>query len=683
LTRAAIDIGGTFTDAVAVDEHGAWRIAKVRTTPSKPSKGFMTALASVAAPEAITTLIHGTTVVLNALLTQQFPRTALVTTAGFRDVLEIMRGDRKDLFDIYQTKPSPLVPRRWRLEIDERIAATGEIVVPLDDTKIALLLDEINAIRPDAIAVCLLFSFKNPLHEREVGEAIGRRFPDIPLSLSHEILPVYREFERTSTTVVNALARPLMDNYLREANATLLERGFVGDFLVMQSTGGVIEHGDAARRPVETLFSGPAGGVICAQRVAEWVGIENVINVDMGGTSCDVSAVSAREPDRSDGFEIGGFPVAVPSIDIASVGAGGGSIAWVDDGGGAHVGPQSAGAAPGPACYGQGGTRPTVTDASVVLGRYNPAAALGGELRVDRKLAATSFTDFRTRLGLSLEAAAWAVLRIVTTNMASALREVSVERGRDPRNYVLLASGGAGPGHGVDIADEVGVSFVVIPPYPGAGSAHGMLLADVRKEALKTVYCPLGSINDEELHELLLALGSDAGSELSATQSGDWHATPELHFGVDLRYQGQSYHLTVPVDPSQTTVSKLQSVFHRTHEARYGHSFPSAAVELINLRAAIVRRQSQVELRPPEWPKFPPTARPVFWGPEHGWLTTDVVSRTDAQSHGRLEGPLIVEEHDSTIIVPPGVHLWSLRGGCLALSRDVGRAQKLLANRAA
>jgi N-methylhydantoinase A len=446
--KVAVDVGGTFTDIVTI-ENGQISVGKTPTTPHKISDGFLTAVEL--AGESLThvdELVHGTTVVLNALLTHAVPTTAVVTTMGFRDVLEIMRADREDLFDLHQHKPVPLVARDHRLEVDERIAADVTIITPLESADLDKLVSELKALEVDAVAVCFLFAFVELVHEIAVGEAITAALPNVHVSLSHQVLPLYREYERTATTVVNAAAQPVMTAYLADVLTTLRSQKLGGDFFVMQSNGGLATPAEATNRPVFSLFSGPADGVVSAAEFGHHHGISNLLRLDMGGTSSDVAAVTNGKPDRVIGVEIGGYPIAVPSLDIVSVGAGGGSIAWLDDGGALQVGPQSSDADPGPACYGNGGEDPTVTDAAVVLNRYSADSALGGTLRVKPELAKTAIAKLADKLGMSIDDTAWGIMRLVNANMANAVREVSVERGRDPRDYALFASGGGGPAHG-------------------------------------------------------------------------------------------------------------------------------------------------------------------------------------------------------------------------------------------
>jgi N-methylhydantoinase A len=665
--KVAIDVGGTFTDAIAYGEGIGWRIAKVPTTSDDLSRGFLEAFGAASGEEEIELLLHGTTVVINAVLTGHYPDAALVTTGGFRDVLEIMRADRKDLFDLTQRKPAPMIPRPRRFEAAERIAADGSIVTELTDAEIERIVDEVEASGSESVAVCFLFAFLNPVHEQRLGAAIARRLPDLHVSLSHEVLPVYREFERTSTTVVNAVAQPLMDRYLRKVEARLAESSYQGQFLIMQSNGGLASPREARETPVTTLFSGPAGGVVAAGHAGAAAGFEKVMNLDMGGTSCDVSAVTRGEPDRVMSFEVAGYPVSVSSIDIVTVGAGGGSIVFVDEGGGLRVGPDSAGAQPGPACYGRGGTRPTVTDASVVLGRYGADIALGGSMSIDVDLAREAVQTVADPLGMTLEEAAAGIIRLVNVNMADALRQVSLERGRDPRDYALIGAGGAGGAHVAEVARELGIPNVVMPPFPGAASAQGMLLADVRREQVRTLYEKVDTVDRDELIEAYADLVRSTASRL-ADDLPPSTGEIEVIGGADLRYSGQTYEITLPIDVEAPDLSALRRSFDDAHQARYGHAFPDDQVEIINLRVAALRRIPTADWSAPVWTPRPRRERPVHWGAE-GWVDTPIVSRAEVQETGEsLQGPMIIEQDDSTIVVPSGTTVDAVGGGCLRLA---------------
>lgn len=662
----AIDMGGTFTDAVARRVDGTWVVGKAATTPGEYQKGFLAALATVAPDiDGISSLTHGTTVVLNALLTADRPDAALITTAGFKDVLEIMRADRKELFNLEQAKPTPLVPRSRRLEVTERIGSHGEVVEPLTQESIDAVLDALEGTGCNSVAVCLLFSFRNPDHERQLGAAIRRRFPDIYVSLSHEVLPIYREFERTSTTVVNAVGRPLMDDYLGRLESTLPTELVSKSFQVMDSSGGLVDPVQARDVPVRTLFSGPAGGVVLGIEIGQTLGRGNVISFDMGGTSTDVAAVTAGDPDRSTYLELAGYPVQIPCLDIATVGAGGGSIGWLDDGGALLAGPRSAGALPGPACYGKGGTEPTVTDAAVALGRYNPVAAIGGGLTIDRDKAWAAIHSLAERVGLSDEATAWGIIRLVNSNMANAIRGVSIERSRDPRDYSLVAMGGGGPAHGLEIAQDLGLESVIVPAYPGVASAQGMLLADMRRERLVTLYATLSDTNPEHLRDVIAQLMKQARDDFHMELD---EARLVAIATIDLRYRGQTHELSIGVEATAPDIVDAAVKFHAAHRARYGHHVPDADIELVNARVALVLLSTSKEFGEPTWPSIDSLApRETYWGPEHGWLMTPVYTREFAEVSGILTGPAIIEQTDTTIIIPPGAECSALRPGFLEL----------------
>ena len=665
--KIAVDVGGTFTDIVTI-ENDKIAVAKTPTTPHKISDGFLTAL-ELAGDSLVHVdeLVHGTTVVLNALLTHAVPNTAVVTTGGFRDVLEIMRADRKDLFDLHQSKPVPLVPRDHRLEIDERIASDGTIVKPLKAEDIEDLIANLKTLNVEAVAVCFLFAFVEPIHEIEIGNAIAAALPDIHVSLSHQVLPLYREYERTATTVVNAAAQPVMTAYLEDVFNALRSQQLGGEFFVMQSNGGLATPSEATSRPVFSLFSGPAGGVVSAAEFGSRHDIDNLLSLDMGGTSSAVAAVSNGKPDRVIGIEIDNYPIAVPSLDIVSVGAGGGSIAWIDEGGALQVGPQSAGAVPGPACYGNGGEAPTVTDAAVVLNRYSPDSALGGTLRVIPELAKVAVGKLASKLAMQVDDTAWGIMRLVNANMANAVREVSVERGRDPRDYALFASGGGGPAHGWDVAHELGITKLLVPPFPGAASAHGMLMSELRVESVRTVHRPLAEVDRAALETLLIDLSQEGAGRLP--QKADNPAV-ESRYQLDLRYRGQTYELEIPVMIDDLAAEVLADLFHQAHQARYGHSLPDGEVELVHARASSVIPRERSTGFAPHWPSSNETgSRSVYWGPERGWLQTDVISRSTVQEVGSVTGPAIIQQTDSTLVVPPDVRANALVDGCLLLQK--------------
>jgi N-methylhydantoinase A len=668
----AVDMGGTFTDAIARQDDGTWIVGKAATTPGALQSGFLAALKEVATDlDSVATLTHGTTVVLNALLTADRPPAVLVTTSGFRDVLEIMRADRKDLFDLSQSKPTPLIPRSRCIEVKERIAADGSVVTPLSDDELDRLVDEIASLGASSVAVCLLFSFRNPEHERAIGERLEKKIgPELFVSLSHEVLPVYREFERTSTTVINAIGRPLMDTYLSQVESTLPSRLASTGFQVMDSSGGLVDPGQARSVPVNTLFSGPAGGVVLGQEAGKAIGRPNVITFDMGGTSTDVAAVTEGRPDRNTYMELAGYPIQVPCLDIVTVGAGGGSIGWVDGGGALLVGPRSAGAVPGPACYGKGGIEPTVTDAAVALGRYNPTTAIGGGLTLDREKAWEAIQRLARKLDLSREETAWGIIQIVNSNMANAIRSVSIERSRDPRNYSLVALGGGGAAHGLEVAAELNMASVLVPAYPGVASAQGMLLADKRRERLLTLYQPLPKVDANRLERIIDTMAGEARSEFNSSDADERGLI--FSASLDLRYQGQTHELAVPVSMDDPNLDAAADAFHELHTERYGHAIRDAVIEAVNVRVVAVCPTKSKEFGTPTWPEHTSSQEPrsVYWGPARGWVMTPVLSRTEAEGVC-VEGPAIIEQSDATIIIPPGARSVGRRPGFLELDWNI------------
>ena len=663
--KIAVDVGGTFTDVVALED-GELFVGKTPTTPENVSEGFLNAvgMATKTFPD-INEIVHGTTVVLNSLLEGKGPKTALITTSGFRDVLEIMRADRKDLFDLHQSKPAPMVPRDRCLEVNERVSATGAIIKPIDMSEIGEIIAKLKLIKVEAVAVCFLFAFLEPAHEILIGDALSSEMDGVSVSLSHQVLPLYREYERTSTTVVNASAQPVMDRYVSEVVSTLKSRSFQGEFFVMQSNGGLASPKETVERPVFSLFSGPAGGVVAAAEFGKRHGFDNLLSLDMGGTSTDAAAVTGGTPDRLIGIEIGGYPIAIPSLDIISVGAGGGSIASIDPGGALQVGPKSAGASPGPACYGNGGIEPTVTDASVVIGRYSADATLAGTLQVQKDLAIESLAHISTELGMEDYESAWGIISLVNANMANAVREVSVERGRDPRDYVLFASGGGGPAHAWDIANELGITKILIPPFPGAASAHGMLASEIRIDSIRTVHQALLDLKLDFLENLFSELTDEGYHRLPAEINRE---SVKFSYKLDLRYKGQTYELGVPVDIENIQILNLADAFHKLHAARYGHTFPKNPIELVHARTSSVVPRKILNKTVPHWPgDCGANSRQVYWGPQNGWLTTSTLSRSDAQKAEEIEGPAIIQQIDSTIIIPPKVLGRALDDGCLLI----------------
>ena len=634
--RIGIDTGGTFTDFVAVRD-GRIEMFKELSTPQFPEEAIMKGMSRLRshAPE----VIHGSTVATNALLERKGAKTALLTTEGFEDVLVIGRQTRRELYNIFVTRPDPLVTDGLRLGVRERVLYDGSVEKPLDIVHLRTLIARLKNERVESVAVSLLFSFANPEYENIIGHELHGL--GIPVSLSSDVMPEYREYERTSTTVINAYLAPLMSRYLHR-----LQKRLAGSQLrVMQSNGGAVNANTAAAAPVRTLLSGPAGGVVGAFHVATVCGYENIITFDMGGTSTDV-ALCEGDIKVTHEAQVDGMPVGVPMMDIHTVGAGGGSIAYLDPGGALRVGPESAGAAPGPICYGKGG-RLTVTDANVLLGRLLPKFFLGGAmpLAVERIEPALRKLDW-TRKWKNRERLAQGVVDVVNNNMEQAIRLISVERGYDPHDFTLFCFGGAGGLHAASLAEGLGIPRVVVPRFPGALSALGLLLADARKDYSRTLLLDAAAAN-KKLNVVLAELHGLGERELKSEgfKPGDIRI---LDF-VDLRYRGQSYELTIPHGP------RFVEDFHKTHERRYGYASPTKAVEVVNVRSTFLGRTNK-----PQFVKAPKTrgkphavdARPVWVSGKK--IKTAIYDRATLMRGHEIKGPAIVGEYSSTTLVPPG-----------------------------
>jgi len=667
MLRLGVDVGGTFTDVVAVDRQGRVATAKVPSTPEDSSAGVIAGWEALTEPAAhVAVFAHGTTVATNALLERRGGRTALITTEGFRDIIEIGRQDRASLYDLTRHRPAPLVPRDLRFVVRERMGPAG-VVVPLDRHSLASAVDAVAAAAVEAVAVCLLFGFLHPEHEHAVGEAVRERLPDVAVSLSCEVLPEFREYERMSTTVADAYLRPRLSAYLSRLAARSAEVG-LPEPLVMQSSGGVADAGTAARQPARFVLSGPAGGVVGASYVADLSGFSNVLTFDMGGTSTDVAPVVAGKVQMTTESVVAGVPLRLPMVDVHTVSAGGGSIAWVDDGGALRVGPRSAGAVPGPAGYGLGGQEPTVTDANLVLGYLPDGAELGGGLVLQRHLAEQSLAGLAERLGLDTERAALGVVRVADTEMVRALRLISVQRGLDPRDFALVAFGGAGGLHACALAEELGCTTVLVPKAAGVLSALGLAISEVRHDFVRPVLRTDGpdadpgqgpnghGQNDDELAAAFAEL------ETAATADVDGPATQRL---ADLRYAGQSFELTV----QGSTVEDLVRAFHAEHERRYGHRIDDEPVEIVNIRLVATVPGASPDLHEPDQPGDAVVGRRTVFT-DSGAVDTLVLDRTAMGRGSRVKGVAVVEFPESTCLVRSG---WSGvvdEVGTLVLTRD-------------
>jgi N-methylhydantoinase A len=688
--RIGVDIGGTFTDVVLADEAtGAASVVKVPTTPRDFAQGVMGGLRAAmtardVAPGGVGWLAHATTVVTNALLQGTGARTALVTTRGCRDVLELRRSARASLYDLFQDAPAVLVERHHRLEVTERIDAQGRVVEPLDPGDVEAAIEFIRRHRIEAVAVCLLFSFLDDRHERVIGERLRRALPGLPVFLSSEVLPEIREFERTSTTVVCAYVAPILKSYLGRLEDAVRGMGLPAPW-VMGSSGGVFSVAEGLRMPAMAVESGPAAGVIAAALVGRQRGLGNLISFDMGGTTAKASLVERGEVKTTSEYEVGGggnvrrwlhgtgHPIRVPVIDLAEVSAGGGSIAWIDPGGVLRVGPESAGAEPGPVCYGQGGVRPTVTDADLVLGYLNPVALLGGALPVDLGRARAAIeSQIAKPLGLGVVEAAAGIVDVVNAGMAGALRIVSVERGYDPREFTLVAFGGAGPVHAARLARELDIPRVLVPPIPGGFSALGLVATDVRRDYVRTFYAPLARVEAGAVATAYAAMAAEAREMLR--RAGVPEARREVSRAADCRYPRQAYELTVPVAAgpvTRETLDRLARDFHERHRATYGHASPDEPVQCVNLRVSAVGRLTPLDLSRAPAVSASAVALPAreVYFEETGLVRCAVLAREALEPGVAYPGPVIVESPDTTVVVPPAWRLSVEAGGLIALEK--------------
>jgi N-methylhydantoinase A len=664
--RIGIDIGGTFTDLVALDEAtGTLVDTKALSTPHDLLLGILRCVDQAGARLSDCRLvIHGTTIGINALMERKGARTGLITTEGFRDVLEIGRGNFLRMYDVLYRRPTSLVPRGLRLEVPERLTARGEVMVPLDEDGVRAAARRLAAEGVESVAVCLLFSFRNPEHERRAAELVAEMLPAASVSVSHRITQEWREYERTSTTVVNAYVRPIMDRYLGAFEQGLAGRGFRGQLLITQSNGGAFSLAAAASKPVHTIESGPAAGAIGCASLARTLGADRLISFDMGGTTAKCAIVENGLVQTTDEYHVDGHPLRIPVIDITEVSAGGGTIAWIDAGGALALGPQSAGADPGPVCYGREGVEPTVTDANLVLGRIAAGRFLGGTMPLDHGAAARAIEErLGLPLGLARDSAAAGVVRLADVKMALAVRSITTERGLDPRDYTLVAYGGGGPLHAVAIARELGIPRVIIPPSPSTFSAWGMLATDLRHDLVRTVLEPLertdGAWAEARYQEMEREIETILPPVGVATR----------HRAADLRYLGQEHTVTVEVGSLEAWAS-LRSRFDAAHQRAYGYAAPEVEVQLLNLRSAVVY--------PLERPPLPALERGAGRGPAfetrkiYSSLLRDaleyrVYQRDRLRAGDVVEGPAAIEEAGTTTMLEPGDHLQIQANACLVI----------------
>jgi len=636
--RLGVDVGGTFTDLVALSE-GTLITAKVPSTPQDQSEGVMGAIqTSEVEPDAVLALAHGMTVATNALLERRGARTALVTTEGFRDILEIARQNRPALYDLTHDRPPPLVPRELRFMVSERMGQEGEIS-PLDEDSLKAAISSVEDAEVEAVAVCLLFAFMHPEHERRVGETLREAMPDLHVSLSSEVLPEFREYERFSTTAADAYLAPRLAAYFSNLAEKAEEAGVPGP-LIMQSSGGVVPLEDAISDAAGCVLSGPAGGVVGAAYMGEKSGYHDLLTFDMGGTSTDVAPIIEGEAQTTTETVVAGVPIKLPMVDVHTVSAGGGSVAWSDPGGALRVGPHSAGAEPGPASYGKGGGEPTVTDANLFLGYLADGTELGGEVVLQRELSGKALSDLGGKLGLDAEEAALGILRVADAEMVRALRVISVERGLDPRDFALLAFGGAGGMHSCSLAEELGINTVLVPRAGGVLSALGLAISDLRRDYVNPYLTDLEEVDEETFENRFVEMKNTAAKDLDE---------PKYTRRADLRYAGQSFEITVDAGSLQ----KLESRFHASHEQRYGYRMDDEAVELVNLRLIATVPVEKPELHEPAAESEPESgSRKANFDGE--WLEVAVLDRETMGEGSEVSGPAIVEFKESTCVVRPG-----------------------------
>ncbi len=670
--RIGFDIGGTFTDFVIQDEKtGAFRFGKTLTTPKDPSIGVMTGLQALFEESGvdanqIVQAVHATTLATNVVLERKGELIALITTKGFRDILEFQRQKRYDLYNFYADKPVPLVPRNWIFEVDERIAADGSIIKPLDDDEVRTLVKQLLAKGAKSIAVSLLHSYRNPNHERRIEQIIKEENPNFPVSISSDISPVIREYERTNTAVVNAYTMPSVREYMRKITSGLNEKGYYGRLYVMQSNGGIATSDTVQRYPARIIESGPAAGALGAVHFGKTAGYTNLISFDMGGTTAKICLIEDNKPGMTNQFEIdrvqlkagSGLVINVPAVDLIEIGAGGGSIAKVQMGMIA-IGPESAGADPGPACYDIGGKDPTITDANLVLGYLNPDYFLGGKMRLNKEAAVKAIDEKVAKpLGLSVTQAAWGIHEIVTTNMARATRVVSIERGRDPRLFSLVAFGGAGPIHGARLARIIGVPRVIYPAGAGVASAIGLLVADVMFDFARTFIAKIDENAIGPMKEVYEELEATALKMLEESKiKGEYN----LIRSADMQYVGQGHEITVVLPPLTYTaadVPAIRKAFNDTYAGLYGYSDPNEPIMVVNWKLTASCSTPKVASRNLQKVGNVEDAlkgtRKAYFKETGDYVDCKIYDRYKLFPGASLEGPAVIEERETAIIVLPG-----------------------------
>ena len=661
--RLGVDTGGTFTDIAVVNEANSQiSITKVPSTPDNPSRAIIEGVTKIMSleeikAEDITFFIHGTTVATNALLELKGAKTALITTEGFRDVLQIGRQTRPSLYDFYAHRPQAIVPRNLRYEVSERILYTGEVMTPLDIDAVKMIVQDMKKNKVEAVCVCLLHSYANANHERKIKEIVVAEYPGIFVTLSSEILPEFREYERMSTVCINGYVMPKVNKYIAELTNKLKEINLKSGLYIMQSNGGVITAEIARESSARTILSGPAGGALAGGFICEQTGHSSIITVDMGGTSLDICLIADKKPRYTTESQIGGYPIKLPMIDINTIGAGGGSIAWIDGGGALRVGPESAGADPGPACYCKGGIEPTVTDANIVLGRLNPEYLLSGEFDLDKSRAFDVIKEkIADPLKLSVVEAAAGIIKVVNANMVRGIRVVSVEKGYDPREFGLVPFGGAGPVHGVEIAEELGITEVIVPKNPGVTSAVGMLSADVRHDYVRTCILDSNEIETEKLQKIIDEIETTATKDLE--EEGFKKEDMEFKRFFDMRYPGQAYEIQVNVCDGILTASDIndaKETFHNLHFKSYGYCRKDQAVEMVNIRLTSLGKLPKMNMTKGKcdstYVPEPSANREVYM--RNSYESCNIYVREKLLAGAVITGPAIVEQLDSTTVIFP------------------------------
>jgi N-methylhydantoinase A len=673
--RVGIDVGGTFTDLTALESwSGRIAVAKVASTPARPHRGAIEALRAVlgryATPPAIEFVGHATTIATNALLGQlglELPRVALVTTEGFRDVIEIGRQNRSEVYNLFVERPAPLVARDDRIRVRERIDRDGNVLIALEEASIDAVCAALRERNVAAVAICLLHAYANDAHERRLAQAVASVLPAVRIARSSFVDPQYREYERFSTTVVNAALAPIVESYLEDLARELRGSGFDAPLYVMRSDGGMATESQIRMRPAAMIESGPASGVIAALALSERAGARKLLSFDMGGTTAKAGAIVNGAAQIAGEFEAAGrthsgravkgsgYPVRFPFVDLAEVSAGGGTIAWIDEAGSLHVGPVSAGADPGPACYGNS-DRPTVTDANLVLGRLNPEHLLGGAFPIDARRARRAIEPIAQALGIGVEAAAGGIVSLIDNAMAKVLRIVTVERGLDPRDFTLVAFGGGGPLHACALAGELHIERIVVPPNPGLFSAQGLLHAQLHVTEMHSILQSYAAVDVEHVERVFRSYETSARASL-LEQGGD-PATIRFRREYDARYRGQSFELRIAYDPSPDAT---ESRFHDAHRARYGYDAPGEIVEIVNARLTATAKVQSTTCHPQELAqraslRTTPTRRALWI--DGAFADAPVFQRDGLPNDAQFDGPAIVEAYDSTTYVAPG---WSLR----------------------